>query len=411
MEEVSENRGYQCRKNKDPERGRKRSKSSNFIFELKCRKNKDPERGRLNDYFYNRFIRDNGGGLIHGDQSIHSRRCLLSYLYVCEQGAVVGISEERFQVKLKDEIIRSIPAMTLEVIELFGNVQLTTQCMTRCLRDGINVVFYSTNGSYYGRLISTNHVNVSRQRKQAELNHDDVFKMEFSKRIITAKIHNQTTLLRRYARHRDMDITEEVKDLQRMAARADHAVTIEELMGYEGFAAKIYFKTLGGKLIDKEFVFHSRTRRPPTDPFNSLISLGYSIILNEMYGKIEAKGLNPYFGFMHKDRENHPTLASDLMEEWRAVLIDSTALSVLNGHELLKDDFYIDDSTGGVLLKRDAFKKYVAKLETKFQSEMKYLSYVDYAVSFRGAIDLQINRLVHAVEKSDTAEYIPIMIR
>ncbi|MFR8246871.1 MAG: CRISPR-associated endonuclease Cas1 [Roseburia sp.] len=83
-----------------------------------------------------------------------------------------------------------------------------------------------------------------------------------------------------------------------------------------------------------------RSRRPPMDLFNSLISLGYSIILNELYGKIGGKGLNPYFGVMHKDREKHPTLASDLMEEWRAVLIDTTALSMLNGHELVKEDFY-----------------------------------------------------------------------
>ena len=334
----------------------------------------------------------------------------MSYLYVCEQGAVVGIVEERFQVKLKDEILRSIPARTLEVIELFGNVQLTTQCMTRCLRDGINVIFYSTKGSYYGRLISTNHVNVSRQRKQAELNQDELFKMTFSKKIITAKIHNQTTLLRRYARFREVDVTDAVNDLQRMVAGVNRTGAVEELMGYEGFAAKTYFKTLG-KLIDKEFAFQSRTRRPPTDPFNSLISLGYSIILNEIYGKLEAKGLNLYFGFMHKDRENHPTLASDLMEEWRAVLIDSTALSMLNGHELLTNDFYIDDSSGAVLLNKDAFKKYIGKLEKKFQSDMNYLNYVDYEVSFRSAIDLQINRLVHAIENGNADEYIPIMIR
>ena len=104
-------------------------------------------------------------------------------------------------------------------------------------------------------------------------------------------------------------------------------------MGYEGAAARIYFSTLG-KLIDSEFIFSGRNKRPPLDPFNSMISLGYSIILNEIYGKLEGKGLNPYFGILHKDREKHPTLASDMMEEWRAVLIDTLVMGMLNGQPL-----------------------------------------------------------------------------
>ena len=141
-------------------------------------------------------------------------------------------------------------------------------------------------------------------------------------------------------------------EMQNMQKKLLYAKSVEQVMGYEGTAAKIYFKVLG-KLIDEQFVFEGRSRRPPMDPFNSLISLGYSIILNELYGKIEGKGLNPYFGVMHKDREKHPTLASDLMEEWRAVLIDTTALSMLNGHELVKEDFYTGIDQPGVFLEKE----------------------------------------------------------
>lgn len=147
------------------------------------------------------------------------------------------------------------------------------------------------------------------------------------------------------------------------------------------------------------------------DPFNSLISLGYSIILNELYGKIEGKGLNPYFGVMHKDREKHPTLASDLMEEWRAVLIDTTALSMLNGHELVKEDFYTGIDQPGVFLEKDGFRKYIQKLEGKFRTENKYLSYIDYGVSFRRAMDLQVNQFVKAIETENVEEYMPVIIR
>ena len=334
----------------------------------------------------------------------------MSYLYVCEQGATIGIGENRFQVKYKDGMIKSIPAETLEVIEVFGKVQVTTQCIGECLKRGIDILFYSTNGAYFGRLISTSHVNVQRQRKQAELDKNLEFKLAFSRRIIEAKIRNQIVVLRRYARTAGRDISRSVVEMQNMYKKLERAVSVEQIMGYEGTAAKIYFRELG-ELVEREFAFNGRSRRPPRDPFNSLISLGYSIMMNELYGKLEGKGLNPYFGLLHKDREKHPTLASDLVEEWRAVLVDSTALSMLSGHELLKNDFYYGIEQPGVFLEKEAFKKYVQKLETKFRTQNKYLSYIDYSVSFRKALDLQIDRLVKAIETEDPAVYIPITIR
>ena len=211
----------------------------------------------------------------------------MSYLYVCEQGATIGISGNRFQVKYKDGMLKSIPAETLEVIEVFGKIQFTTQCLEECLKRGVNVIFYSSNGAYYGRLISTSHVNVHRQRVQADIGNDEAFKLAFSKRIISAKIRNQIVILRRYARTRQSNIDRQIMEMQYMDSKTGVGKNIEQIMGYEGNAAKIYFKTIG-ELIEEEFFFEKRTRRPPLDPYNSMISLGYSIMLNEIYGKLEA---------------------------------------------------------------------------------------------------------------------------
>ena len=334
----------------------------------------------------------------------------MSYLYVCEQGAVIGFEENRFRIKYKNDLLKSIPAETLEVIEIFGKVQMTTSCMEECLKRGVTVIFYSTYGSYYRRLISTNHVNVQLQRRQAEIGKNEEFKLEFSRKIISAKVRNQIVLLRRYARNRDIDIKRSVAEMQYMDTKIGQASSIEQIMGYEGHAAKIYFRTMG-QLINRDFAFEKRSRRPPLDPFNSMLSLGYSIILNEIYGKIEAKGLNPYFGMMHKDREKHPTLASDLMEEWRAVLIDATALSLVNGFEIQRDDFYQEEDRKGVFLNQKSFKVYIQKLETKFRNKMQYLSYVNYPVTFRQALDLQVNQLVRAITEENAELYYPVIIR
>ena len=332
----------------------------------------------------------------------------MSYLYISEQGATINYEGCRFQVKYKNEMVKSVPAETLESIQIFGKIQLTTQCMEECLKRGINVVFYSSNGSYFGRLESTNHVNVKRQRIQAGLS--DEFKLAMDKTIIKAKIHNQIVILRRYARYQPINCDEQIAHMQRLTHKLDMCETIEEIMGYEGAAARSYFSALG-KLINPEFHFDKRSRRPPLDPFNSMISLGYSIILNEIYGKLEGKGLNPYFGVLHQDREKHPTLASDLMEEWRAVLIDSLTMSLVNGHEIEPEDFYKEEGKPGIYLTKQGFKTYVNKLENKLHTDHRYLSYVDYTVTFRRALDLQINQFCNAIESADPSIYKPIQIR
>ena len=185
---------------------------------------------------------------------------------------------------------------------------------------------------------------------------------------------------------------------------------IEEIIGYEGQAAKFYFRGLS-KCIEREFQFNGRSRRPPKDEFNSMISLGYSILMNELYCKIEMKGLNPYFGFIHRDAEKHPTLASDMMEEWRAVIVDATVMSMINGHEISKEDFVFNLEQPGCYLTKTGLKLYLNKLERKFQTEIRYLKYVDYPVSFRRGILLQMEQLTKAIEKGDASLYEPIVIR
>lgn len=125
--------------------------------------------------------------------------------------------------------------------------------------------------------------------------------------------------------------------------------------------------------------------------------------MNEVYCKIEMKGLNPYFGFIHRDAEKHPTLASDMIEEWRAIIVDATAMSMINGHEILKDHFYFNMDEPGCYITKDGLKLYLNKLERKFQTEVRYLKYVDYAVSFRRGIFLQMEHLAKAIEEGDAS--------
>jgi CRISPR-associated protein Cas1 len=205
-------------------------------------------------------------------------------------------------------------------------------------------------------------------------------------------------------------VEEQLKMLHICREKVSYCNSINELIGFEGQGAKAYFDGLS-QLINPQFKFHGRSRRPPMDEFNSMISLGYSVIMNEVYSKIEEKGLNPYFGFMHRDKENHPTLASDMMEEWRAVIVDATVMSMINGHEIQKDDFTFNLDEPGCFLTKNGIKLYLSKLEKKLQTEVRYLDYVDYPVSFRRGIALQMDTLAKAIDNEDATLYNPIEIR
>lgn len=333
----------------------------------------------------------------------------MAYLYLTESNATLGLADNYVVVKHHDGMLTKMPLETLESVYIYGQPQISTQCMTECMRRGVPISFYSKGGIYFGRTQSTRHVNVAGQRMQAGLK-DGLFSLEMGKKILQSKIHNQAVLLKRYARSREKDISATYEQMKYYIKKISDSKEISQMMGYEGIAARQYFSCLG-ELVEPAFAFKKRSRRPPLDAFNSMLSLGYSIVLNEIYGKIENAGLNPYFGIIHQDSEKHPTLASDLMEEWRVVIVDSMVMSLVNGHEIFLEHFIEEPSQAGVYLTNDGMKIFIKKMENKMRQQQKYLSFVDYSVSFRRAMDLQIRSFVQAMQEQDVSMYHPLWIR
>lgn len=332
----------------------------------------------------------------------------MSLVYVSDPKSTLCINGNRLVIKQEDGLTRSFPIELVEGISLLGPAQLTSQCMEACMTRGIPVSFLSKGGRYYGRLMSSGHIRPELQRHQSAL-YDTPFALELSKRICTAKIKNQMTVVRRYKKSSDSALDKELKSMRNSLSEIAVCRNIPEVIGYEGQAARSYFQALS-QCINPEFIFHGRNRRPPKDPFNSMISLGYSIVLNEIYSEIEMRGLNPYFGFIHRDAENHPTLASDLMEEWRAALIDTTVMALINGHEISKDQFEYGDD-GGCYLQKSALRIFLNKLEKKFMTRVRYFSYTDDMVDFRYGISLQVGGLINAIETENPEKYKPLVIR
>ena len=194
------------------------------------------------------------------------------FLYVVKHGAVLGISGGLLTVKYPDKTEDVFPKNTIEGIAVFSKVTITTACIEFCLMNNINVGFFSLNGRYYGRLTPVVNTNVTNLRKQIARSTDESYILEIARRIIHAKISNQLVVANRYSSNVPdlMEIKNEVKRLKRKVVNAE---SINQLIGFEGLASKYYFQALS-EVIDNDFAFNGRNRRPAVDPFNCMLNLG-----------------------------------------------------------------------------------------------------------------------------------------
>lgn len=331
----------------------------------------------------------------------------MSFAYITEKGATISKKEGRFVVGRNHETLLEIPEETLEGLLVTDTVQITSHAMVSLLHLGIPVTWLSSRGKYFGRLESTSHVNVFKQKQQFLLQ-DQPFSLEMSRRVLLAKVHNQLTLLRRY--NREGQIPAVMIDIHNMMTMADHLKTAEDresLMGYEGMAAKIYFSALG-KIVDPAFSFEKRSKRPPLDPFNSLLSFAYTLIMYELFTAITNEGLHPYVGFLHALKEHHPALASDLLEEWRAVLADSFVMALVQHHEIKEEHFCHDEESRGVYLTSEGRKIFFRAYEKKMRSTNQY---IDGKHSFRRSLNYQVAQYSQALLAQEPKMYEPIWIR
>lgn len=327
-------------------------------------------------------------------------------LMLIDQGAKVNLQGGKILITSKN-LKREIPKELITTVTVFGNIQLSTQFIKHCLTRDIPISYFSLNGKYFGRTSTIYGQDIMKLKKQIELFDNEEFIDTFAYAIIESKINNQLTLLRRYRFYSDQ-VNTEVENIIRVRKRLVDSRNTRELLGYEGIVARHYFRAIS-KMMPERFEFKGRTRRPPKDPFNSMISLGYTILLHEIIGQLENVGLSPYGGYIHGHSRKNPSLASDLIEEYRSVIVDSLVLSMILNKEAVIEDFIINED--GVFLEEKLLKKFLNKLQGKLLERQKYLHYIDKPISYRKTIYHQCKSLSKAIIKEDPNLYKPIRIR
>lgn len=333
----------------------------------------------------------------------------MSQLYLTDNKLKVGCRDGQITVhNLEDETDHAVPLSNVDGISVFGCPQLSTQLIRTCMQSNIAIGYYSDEGHYFGRISSNQSVNPLRQKRQVMLTDNPEFCLVWSKRVVTAKIQNSLALLRSMSNVYQFS-DEELHGLHHSLDSVDAASTVDEVMGYEGNAAKSYFSCLPHLVEKEEFVFKGRTSRPPRDPFNSIISYGYSLLYRNIIGAIERHGLHPYFAYMHQLKGGHAALASDLVEEFRAPVVDRTALHLVNDGMVEPEDFY-ENGQGAVYFKRDvakritdAFSAVIVKRYPYYKADGDGKTY-----GFQAVLDKKILTLVDAIDHGDATLYRPV---
>jgi CRISPR-associated protein Cas1 len=313
-------------------------------------------------------------------------------LYVLDQGASVGRDGERLVVRRRDGSEVAVRLLDVSHLALYGNVQISAQAI-RTLAEREVPIFHHTYGGWLAAITTgPDHRNVERRMRQYRMAQDGQASLQLARAFVVAKIRNQRTLLRRNAR---TDVERAVSELRRLAAAARQATSAELLLGIEGLAARAYFGSFGQLLRPGlDFDFATRTRRPPTDPINALLSFLYSLLVKECVHALLAVGLDPYCGFYHRLRYGRPSLALDLAEEFRPLLADSVVLTLVNNRMVEGHDFIRRGPA--CALTADGRRRVVEAFEARLDTLIRHPLF-GYSVSYRRVLELQARLLTRTI--------------
>jgi CRISPR-associated protein Cas1 len=326
-------------------------------------------------------------------------------LYVLEPGARLGLSGEVLQVRTDEGVVADARLMELASISLFGNVQISSQAMRSVLQRDIPVFFLSYGGWLSGYARSVNDHSLDLRLAQHELVRDEKRCLELARAFVLGKVKNQRTMVRRA---RGDDAKGILQAMSLLMHRIEQAKDAGQLLGLEGSAAQRYFEAFADMLnVGTGFEVTGRNRRPPTDPVNASLSFGYAMLAKEALAATVAVGFEPGLGIYHRVRPGRPSLALDLMEEFRPLIVDSTVLTAINSRELRSTHFTRRGKA--VVLTDDGRRTFIAAIERRLRSTIRHPTF-GYDVTYRRALNVQARLLARAIQ-GDIPHYPPFCTR
>lgn len=345
-------------------------------------------------------------------------------LYLNTPGLRIGRKDEVLQVKEERTLVNEVRINDVSHVALFGNIQISTQAIQTLCEAEVPVTYFSMGGWFYGITRGHELKNVFLRIEQFRQAQDPLVCLRLARQFVNGKIRNHRTMVMR--NHLEPPPATLLK-LKQMADAALRAEAMDELLGIEGNGASAYFEQFAGMIKAEDdlpagaegattasarqrlfnFNFTHRNRRPPTDPVNAMLSLAYSLLAKDCVLALLAVGFDPYVGFFHQPRFGRPALALDLMEEFRALVGDSTVLSCINNRAITENDFV--RAGQAVNLTAPGRRRFFEMYEQRMNSVLTHPVF-DYKVSYRRALELQA-RMLAKVLTAEIPEYVPLTTR
>lgn len=306
----------------------------------------------------------------------------LNTVYVTTEGAWLRKDGENIVMEVDGELRARLPAHMLQGLVCFGRVLVSPPLLGYCADKGISVSFLTPNGKFLARIEGPVSGNVLLRREQYRRTDHEPGCASIVRNLLVGKIHNQRVVVERGLRDYSRDLSSHALEalelcsqrLRRIGLRLLKETAVDVLRGLEGDAAQAYFGILDHLIRVSEPIlrFGGRNRRPPTDAVNALLSFFYTLLTHDCRSALETIGLDPAVGFLHRDRPGRPSLALDLVEEFRALLGDRLALSLINRKQVSVKDFSQLDN-GAVLLKEDARKTVLTAYQERKREQIRHV--------------------------------------
>ncbi|PST49312.1 subtype I-C CRISPR-associated endonuclease Cas1 [Bifidobacterium callitrichos] len=305
-------------------------------------------------------------------------RTMLNTLFITSENVYLALENENIVAIKPDDTKTKIPLRSIEQILCFSYKGASPSLMGKCAEMGVALSFYSPRGRYRCSILGENNRNVLLRREQYRIADDEARSLPIASSFIAGKIYNAKWVLERTKRDHAMRVNvERIANQSRQLSETLRIVmqsgSIDELRGVEGKAAKDYFLAFDDMILTRkdDFYFEQRSRRPPLDRMNALLSFSYAMLRGDCMAALQGVGLDPYVGFMHVDRPGRPSLALDLMEELRPALSDRFALTLVNKGIITEDDFEQQEN-GGVLTTEKGRKKVLEAWQQRKQEQITH---------------------------------------
>ena len=329
----------------------------------------------------------------------------MAILYITQQGAVLHKSGNQVIVKKGREVLQEIPIIHLDEVVIFGNGHITTQTIGYLLNKNIPVSFLSSQGKYKGKLQPPYAKDTRIRQHQYAVAADPPRCLELAKCFVRGKITNAIRFSERQ-RTQNPEVKSATRAARQTLGKLEHAKNLESLLGYEGSGAAAHYRAFR-ELLARDWDFTTRQFRPPPDPINAMLSLGYTLLHNHVYAFTNVVGLDPYCGYFHQPKHGHAALASDLMEEFRQIIVDGYVLSSVNNNRIKPGDF--EQTNKGIRFTKEALDRFLTGYYGRMQQTFQHPTRNEKTTYLR-SIELQVRHFARVITGEDPT-YKPFLIR